>query len=436
MTMKKPGRGPDDLRKRLIDAALRILEEPDTPLDLRKVAELAGKSRTAPYLVFGKESEGGGLLALRIAVAAEGARQMARLMDEAEGTTEDPLLAFRRVASAFLVFVRDNPRLFRLMYGPEIGVVSTLLPEDLKTHREFGELLHHRLQSERAIKRVIERCQASRLMPTGNTLRYTMIAWASMLGIAFLLLDEVLEAAGIKTDPEEAADLVTESVLGLDPERLEAAAGPFLEAQQKSEMGDVVRKLGAMPRWERAAKDEGPAEEVVEAVSAAEPPPPLLYAKLRVPVWRKELTRPEDIELTRTMSTYSGLRRAAQSKNVLEGARLLWIDDHPERNRAEIEVLRQFNAEVYTARTTAEAVALLQSRPFDVVVSDIAREGRVDEGTRALARLNQMAPGMPVVFYVARLEPGRGVPEGAAGITNSADELLHLVLDGLERGRG
>ena len=41
------------LRTLLLNAAFEILEEEETPFELRKIAERAGKSRTAPYLVFG-----------------------------------------------------------------------------------------------------------------------------------------------------------------------------------------------------------------------------------------------------------------------------------------------------------------------------------------------------------------------------------------------
>ena len=61
-----------DLREAFIQAARQILDEPDTSLDLRKVADRVGKSRTAPYLVFGRTEEGGGLSGLRLAVAESG----------------------------------------------------------------------------------------------------------------------------------------------------------------------------------------------------------------------------------------------------------------------------------------------------------------------------------------------------------------------------
>jgi hypothetical protein len=40
-----------------------------------------------------------------------------------------------------------------------------------------------------------------------------------------------------------------------------------------------------------------------------------------------------------------------------------------------------------------------------------------------------------VIFYVGRLDPGAERPAGSFGITNRPEELLHLVLDVLERTR-
>ncbi len=139
--MKRGGKhGSDDLRTRLVDAALGILEDPDTPLDLRKVAEAAGKSRTAPYLVFGKESEGGGLSALRLAVAAEGADMLARRMEQARASTDDARLALHRVARALFSFATEKERLFRLMFGPEIGTIPLSGDPEARRHPEFRRL--------------------------------------------------------------------------------------------------------------------------------------------------------------------------------------------------------------------------------------------------------------------------------------------------------
>jgi len=54
---------------------------------------------------------------------------------------------------------------------------------------------------------------------------------------------------------------------------------------------------------------------------------------------------------------------------------------------------------------------------------------------RALPWIRKLGDGAPVVFYIGDLDEDRGVPPGAFGITDRVEELLHLVLDALERRR-
>ena len=70
--------------------------------------------------------------------------------------------------------------------------------------------------------------------------------------------------------------------------------------------------------------------------------------------------------------------------------------------------------------------------PFQVILSDIARGSRADAGLRALPELRRLAPGVPVIFFVSEVDHDLGVPDGATGITDRTDELLHLVVDALE----
>jgi CheY-like chemotaxis protein len=138
------------------------------------------------------------------------------------------------------------------------------------------------------------------------------------------------------------------------------------------------------------------------------------------------------------------LERALRDRKLLDGAEILWVDDHPSNNRNESRMLRSFGAVMTFASTTEEGVIALrdagaQRRPFDLIISDIARDYPAPDprgGLDMLPRLAQAGSRLPVVFYVGRLEPDAGVPPGAFGITNRPDELLNLTLDALARGRG
>jgi CheY-like chemotaxis protein len=127
------------------------------------------------------------------------------------------------------------------------------------------------------------------------------------------------------------------------------------------------------------------------------------------------------------------LRRLERVHDVVNGARVLWIDDHPEWNSWEIACLEAAGAQIRTVETTRAALALAGDG-FDVIISDIDRGGNPTEGLTALPLLRKAAPIAPLVFYVGQLQ-STCVPLGAFGITNRPDEMLHLVMDVLERSR-
>lgn len=98
-------------------------------------------------------------------------------------------------------------------------------------------------------------------------------------------------------------------------------------------------------------------------------------------------------------------------------------------------MLRELGAHVTAVSETASALDCLNAEDFDVVLSDIARGHRPDEGLTALRQINGAAPAAAVIFYVGEVDTRAGIPIGASGITNEPAELLHLVLDALERRR-
>jgi CheY-like chemotaxis protein len=128
------------------------------------------------------------------------------------------------------------------------------------------------------------------------------------------------------------------------------------------------------------------------------------------------------------------LRRAQLIEQALDGARVLWIDDHPEWNVIERDCFAALGMRVTTVESTRSALACLDREPFDFIVSDIARDSSNSSGLDALPDIKNRSNGTPVILYVGAVEP-RGVPPGAFGITARPDELLHLCMDVLERQR-
>ena len=129
------------------------------------------------------------------------------------------------------------------------------------------------------------------------------------------------------------------------------------------------------------------------------------------------------------------LRRARLVVPALEGARVLWVDDAPANNEWERALLRALGVHVTAVTTTLSAVDCLQAEAFDIIISDIVRGTIRDEGVRALPELRAASPKSAILFYVGHIDASAGTPNGANGVTNRPDELLHLVLDALERRR-
>jgi CheY-like chemotaxis protein len=129
------------------------------------------------------------------------------------------------------------------------------------------------------------------------------------------------------------------------------------------------------------------------------------------------------------------LLRANMISPVLDGARLLWIDDKPDGNTGEMELLRKLGITVDAAVASEEARQMLSKFHYDVIISDIDREGRSKEGLTFLESLIGTRLFRYTIFYVHHVDEDSPIPKGAFNITNQPDKLLHLIMDALERER-
>ena len=114
---------------------------------------------------------------------------------------------------------------------------------------------------------------------------------------------------------------------------------------------------------------------------------------------------------------------------TLRGIRVLWIDDNPAANRSLAEQIARQGGTVVTAELGEAAAALLASQEFDVLISDIAREGRDDAGLADLERFRSQGYEGPAIFYVARVTPARRERARAlrASVTNDGRALLRQI---------
>jgi len=162
-------------------------------------------------------------------------------------------------------------------------------------------------------------------------------------------------------------------------------------------------------------------------------------------------TEPESADSYGAVAKRGILARLARNADLLSRARLVWVDDHPENNTSIVELLTRFGATVDTPTSNDAAIALMEANRYDVVLSDV---GRDQEGNDAARKGITLATAVfdrfqkQTILFTARFDPlklpGATDAEKIAlaievnrtvfGRTNRYDEVLHLILDVLERG--
>ncbi|MCW4116856.1 TetR/AcrR family transcriptional regulator [Aurantimonas sp. MSK8Z-1] len=158
---------PSDLRERLLETALELLEDGTSDLSLRAVARRAGVSAMAPYRHFPDKAS------LLDAVAARGFALLRKSLLAADAA---PVPAEALVAQglAYVAFARAHPSLFRLMFAGDARPPGKTAGADPGAF----EILANRVAS---------------LAPAGVAAA-TLACWSLVHGLATLSLDGRLAA--------------------------------------------------------------------------------------------------------------------------------------------------------------------------------------------------------------------------------------------------
>lgn len=88
-----------------------------------------------------------------------------------------------------------------------------------------------------------------------------------------------------------------------------------------------------------------------------------------------------------------------QSKERIDGKRILWVDDAPRNNRYERKTIKMLGAEVHLAVDTRGAELIAAEIPFDLFISDMGRPPDNRAGFTLLARLREMKINTPYIIY-------------------------------------
>jgi AcrR family transcriptional regulator len=169
-----------DLRQTLLASAKSLIAQAGIEgLSLRKLAERAGVSRTAPYHHFSDKND------LLCAIAAEGFRRRHRSVAQAyENPALTPREKFEEFICGYIRFAAENPEEYELMFGRSIW-------KQKNSTQELRDVAYPCFQHQLEMFRSWQQCG---LISSTNPLRTSQVIWGTVHGIAKLWID------GIYTD--------------------------------------------------------------------------------------------------------------------------------------------------------------------------------------------------------------------------------------------
>jgi AcrR family transcriptional regulator len=175
-----------DLRAALIEAALQILAEQGLPaLSVRAVARRVGVSEAALYHHFAGKS------ALVEAVVVDTLHQLRDTLREAMRTTPGtPLDRLKATGVAYVRFAGEQRARFQILYRPELRALSH--PASRADGVEPSAIDRAGLEAYRPLLDALVACQQAGILVPGDPLPLALTAWATVHGLAQLLVDGVV----------------------------------------------------------------------------------------------------------------------------------------------------------------------------------------------------------------------------------------------------
>jgi len=209
MTVAEPSRSyhHGHLRSALLDAALQVLTEKGLAgLTLRGVARRTGVSEAAPYHHFASKA------ALVEALVVETLQQLAQALQEAaQATTGTQLDRLVAVGVAYVRFALEHRAGFQILYRPELRQLS--YPRTATDGMVRSPIERAGMAAYQVLVDAIVACQQAGMVVPGDPLLLALTAWATVHGLAELLLDgvvgEEILPQNVLPDATQLAHMVT-----------------------------------------------------------------------------------------------------------------------------------------------------------------------------------------------------------------------------------
>lgn len=113
-------------------------------------------------------------------------------------------------------------------------------------------------------------------------------------------------------------------------------------------------------------------------------------------------------------------------------SRILWVDDRPDNNIYERKAFESQGFNFSLAKSTDQALGILNENKFAAIISDMGREEGPQEGYVLLEKIRKSGDHTPFFIYAGSNSMAHrqlAIEKGAQGSTNNAQELFKLVMN-------
>lgn len=128
----------------------------------------------------------------------------------------------------------------------------------------------------------------------------------------------------------------------------------------------------------------------------------------------------------------------------IAGAKLLWVDDHPENNIYPRRAMEAVGIQITLSKSTEDALEKVHSDIYDVIISDMGRQPPNPQalyekmaGYDLLDKLKAGHISTPFIIYAGSNSPEHQKEtkrHGGFGTTNNTQELFQMVIDAIQQG--
>ena len=194
--MKKTDYHHGNLKEEFLTIAFEFIHTEDVDkLTLKVLSDATGTSRSAIYRHFSSKD------ALMEEIIRRGFEEFDAITSPILLNQELPLVdRFYNTSKIYIQWAKENPNLYRLLFGRKYAYIrEEILSIKEESCDAFG-----------ALKKAVEEGQRSGILKKEDSLRQSVVIWASLHGLSSLIIDGFLDVAELS---EELVDDMFKSLL-------------------------------------------------------------------------------------------------------------------------------------------------------------------------------------------------------------------------------